>query len=245
MRKYEMIFFDWDGTAVESRAAPADAVANAMAPLLAAGVKLAAISGTSLHNIDGGKFAQRFEPQQRRNLYFGLDRGVNNYCFDICGNIIHIPGVKAGRDDILALHKVCFDFHLKLLKDYSLNTDIVFCRDEYCKIDIGSNISRGSNFFFTGDELDLINIGLRAHGYSGGIRGLIALAESLGREYVLPLKVTTDAKYIEMGFGTKSDNVDAILSQFELDAGSITDCFHTNRPHVSLDAPILVNLDTH
>ena len=119
---------------------------------------------------------------------------------------------------------MCFDFHLKLLKDYGLNTDIVFCRDDYCKIDIGPNINRGSNFFFTGDELELLNISLIAHGYNGGIRGLIALAESLGRECVLPLKATTDAKYIEMGYGTKSDNVDAILSHFELDAGSIPEC---------------------
>ena len=224
MRKYEVIFFDWDGTAVLSRKAPADAVALAMAPLLAAGVKLVIISGTSIGNIDGGNLAQRFKPEHRANLYFGLDRGANNYGFDMSGNIVAIPGVVAGRENVLALHRVCFDFHMELLIEYGLNTDIVFCRDDYCKIDVGANISRGDNQFFSGGELEQVNMNLASHGYSEGVRGLITLAESLGRKRGLVLKVTTDAKYIELGFGTKSDNVDAILSHLETDTRGAPDC---------------------
>ena len=69
MRKYKVIFFDWDGTAVVSRKAPADAAVKAMAPLLTAGVKLVVISGTSLQNIDGGKLAERFAPEHRLILF--------------------------------------------------------------------------------------------------------------------------------------------------------------------------------
>ncbi|MDR0444179.1 MAG: HAD family hydrolase [Treponema sp.] len=224
MRKYKVIFFDWDGTAVTSRKSPADAAAQAIAPLLAAGVKLVVISGTSFKNIDNGKFAQRFQPEHRGNLYFGLDRGVNNYGFDTDGKLITIPGVTADRKDILVLHQVCFDFHIKLLKDYDLNTDIVFCRDDYCKIDIGSNIFRGDNQFFSSGELERVNINLAWHGYAGGVRGLVALSRSLGVERGLQLKVTTDAKYIELGFSTKSDNVDAILSHLESAAEDVSDC---------------------
>lgn len=35
MKKYSAIFFDWDGTAVTSRRAPADEACKAMKPLLA------------------------------------------------------------------------------------------------------------------------------------------------------------------------------------------------------------------
>ena len=48
MKKYKAVFFDWDGTAVTSRTAPAEAAVSAMRPLLEKGVKLAVISGTTL-----------------------------------------------------------------------------------------------------------------------------------------------------------------------------------------------------
>ena len=55
MKKYKAIFFDWDGTAVLSRTAPVDQVVVPMKKLLAEGVKLAVISGTTINNIGDGK----------------------------------------------------------------------------------------------------------------------------------------------------------------------------------------------
>lgn len=52
--KPRAVFFDWDGTAVYSRKAPADAALSAMRPLLAQGVKLVIVSGTTIENIAGG-----------------------------------------------------------------------------------------------------------------------------------------------------------------------------------------------
>ena len=48
-KKYKAVFFDWDGTAVFSRKAPADAAVEAMRPLLQRGVKLAIISLSLIH----------------------------------------------------------------------------------------------------------------------------------------------------------------------------------------------------
>lgn len=238
MRKYGVIFFDWDGTAVTSRRAPADAAAQAMAPLLASGVKLAIISGTSLKNIDGGRLAKRFPPKDRANLYFGLDRGAHQYGFDGVGTLIELPGATAAKNDSLTLHRCCFDFHMKLLEDYGINTDIVFCRDGYCKIDIGTEISRGDNLFFTGGELERVNASLAAHGYTQGVRGLLALAEALGRERGLNLKATTDAKYVELGFGTKADNVNAILSHLEAMGITVADCCFWGDEYLKMDKGI-------
>ena len=45
LKQYKAVFFDWDGTAVTSRTAPAEAAVSAMRPLLEKGVKLAIVAG--------------------------------------------------------------------------------------------------------------------------------------------------------------------------------------------------------
>lgn len=75
MKKYKAIFFDWDGTAVISRKASADKVAEPMKRLLAEGVKLAVISGTTMENIAGGRLHEYFGIEERKNLFLGLGRG--------------------------------------------------------------------------------------------------------------------------------------------------------------------------
>lgn len=67
-KKYKAVFFDWDGTAVFSRKAPADAAVEAMRPLLQRGVKLAIISGTTIENLAGGKLAEYFTAKELENL---------------------------------------------------------------------------------------------------------------------------------------------------------------------------------
>ena len=73
-KNYKAIFFDWDGTAVMSRKAPADDAVQAMRPLLQKGVKLAIISGTTIENIAGGKLESYFTKAELENLYLGLGR---------------------------------------------------------------------------------------------------------------------------------------------------------------------------
>ena len=72
MKKYKAIFFDWDGTAVISRKASADKVAEPMKRLLAEGVKLAVISGTTMENIAGGRLHEYFGIEERKNLFLGF-----------------------------------------------------------------------------------------------------------------------------------------------------------------------------
>ena len=80
--KPRAVFFDWDGTAVYSRKAPADAALSAMKPLLAQGIKLVIVSGTTIENIAGGQIETYFTPEELRHLYLGLGRGAYNYAFD-------------------------------------------------------------------------------------------------------------------------------------------------------------------
>lgn len=211
MQKFKAIFFDWDGTAVLSRTAPAHPVIHAMYPLLEQGVQLVVISGTSYGNIAGGGLAEHFAPSCRTGLYLGLGRGAHNYSFTPDGKTTMLDGIVPDRATLLTLHRVCFQLHTHLFERYGYNTDIVFSRENYCKIDLGPNIARGDQLFFRGEELGQINRHLADCGYQDGISGLIQLAAELGKQNDLAVQSTTDAKFLEVGLGTKSDNVDTIL----------------------------------
>jgi len=227
MRKYGVNFFDWDGTAVLSRTAPTNKVIEAMEPLLQTGTQLVIISGTSYNNIAAGKLAEHFAPKLRSNLYMGLGRGAHNYSYDGDGNVAMLDGITPDRATLAKLHRTCFDLHEHLFEKYGYNTDIVFSRENYCKIDLGPDMDRGEHLFFKSGELERINDRLSEHGYKDGIRGLFDLAETVGKENGIAVKSTTDAKFLEVGFGTKSDNVNTILSHLETKYGVIADdcCF--------------------
>lgn len=211
-KKYKAVFFDWDGTAVFSRKAPADAAVEAMRPLLQRGVKLAIISGTTIENLAGGKLAEYFTAKELENLYLGLGRGAYNYNFQE-GKPFIFKNMVPPKEELLTIHRICFEIHQELKEKYDFNTDIVFSRPNYCKIDLMVENVRGENLFMQENELDVLKESLRTHGISGGLQGLINLAETIGEKYGIQVKPTCDAKYLEVGTTSKSDNVDCILNR--------------------------------
>jgi hypothetical protein len=122
-----------------------------------------------------------------------------------------LEGVLPDRAALLALHKACFELHEYMLAAYGLPSDIVFTRENYCKIDLCPDLARGDHLYFRSEELTRLNQRLALHGCLGGVRALLDLAVSFGRERGLRLHATTDAKYLEVGFATKSDNVNTIF----------------------------------
>lgn len=218
MKKYKAIFFDWDGTAVLSRKAPVDAVIAPMKALLSQGVRLAIISGTTMENLAGGHLEDYFTEKELQYLYLGLGRGAFNYRYEH-GKPVVFANCIPKTDTLLAIHKACYEVHAELLKTYGFSTDIVFTRPNYCKIDLMVENNRGEQLFFQENELEQLKESLKSHGFSGGMQGLIHLAEEKGRANGLSLSATTDAKYLEAGLSSKSDNVDTILSLFEKEAG--------------------------
>lgn len=213
MKKYRAIFFDWDGTAVLSRRAPVDEAVFRMRPLLDQGVKLAIISGTTYENIASGELHKHFTPAQLQNLFLGLGRGAFEYGFSVNGEPIVLTHRIPETDDILRIHDTCYQIHRKLLEQYDIDTDIIFSRPNYCKIDLMPNKSRGERMFLQEDEPILLQKMLAEHGVQGGIEELINMAESYG-EKTIPLKATSDAKFLEVGPTGKSNNADALFSLF-------------------------------
>lgn len=211
MQKYKAIFFDWDGTAVMSRKAPVDEIIVPMKKLLAQGVKLAIISGTTIENIGSGKLHTHFTKEELQSLFLGLGRGAYNYRFTVDGEPELFCDRTPDKEMLLLIHRVCFELHEKLLLLHDFPTDVVFSRPNYCKIDLMVSRDRGEQLFFQDSELVSVTDSLKAHGITGGLKQLIRMAEETGETHGLPLSATTDAKYLEVGPTSKSDNVNVLL----------------------------------
>lgn len=215
MKQYKAIFFDWDGTAVQSRKAPIDQVAARMKRLLAKGIKLAVISGTTVENIGGGRLHEAFTAEERKNLYYGLARGAYNYHFDENGEPEIFCNMVPERETMVKVHRACYEVHERLFADYGFPTDIVFSRPNYCKIDLMVENDRGENLFFQDGELGRLKKSMEAHGIPGGLTGLLQMAAEAGERQGISLSATTDAKYLEAGLTSKSDNVGVILRELD------------------------------
>ena len=213
-KKYKAVFFDWDGTAVLSRKAPVEEIVGAMGPLLDQKVNLVIVSGTTMENIAGGKLETCFTKEQLAHLYLGLGRGAFNYRYENGQELIFsdmLPDKKLLGD----IHRICFDIHMELLEKYGLNTDIVFSRPNYCKIDLMVENQRGDNLFMQENELDMLKDCLKRHGVEGGLQGLLDISVAAGERYGITVKPSCDAKYLEVGISSKSDNVDRILEHLQ------------------------------
>lgn len=211
MKKYKAVFFDWDGTAVVSRKAPVQEVASSMRKLLHQGVKLVIVSGTTVENIAGGDLGRYFSADELSHLYMGLGRGAYNYGFTKEKEPELISAVIPDIQERLLIHKTCYDIHAELLGQFGINTDIVFSRPNYCKIDLMVDLNRNEQLFLQPDEIGKVNALLKSHDYQNGILGLIKMAEKKGAENGVKIKATTDAKYLEAGMTLKSDNVDFFM----------------------------------
>lgn len=225
MKKYKAIFFDWDGTAVISRNAPIDDIIPLMANLLTNGIILVVISGTTYENIAHGQLHKYLPKEALQNLYLGLARGAYNYTFSIVGKPILKFEEKINLQKLLTMHSIAFEVHQLLLSTYQYPTDIVFSRPNYCKIDLLVEHDRMGELYLHPEEIQSLNQALSEHGYKGGIQELIEEVIGIGRKHGIPLKVTTDAKYLEIGLTTKADNVDYFLKEIILKKSiPINDC---------------------
>lgn len=210
---YQAVFFDWDGTAVLNRSAPVEEVAAAMRDVLDHGKILIIISGTTWEKIGGGTFNSHFTPEQLSRLYLGLGRGAYNYGFDEAGNLKLLGHCIPDRAGKLMVDQVAFEVHQKLYEQFGLSTDVVFSRPNYCKIDLMVDVDRGDALFLQESEIDQLETILSRHGIAGGVVQVIEMAERIAQEHGMPMKATTDAKYLELGLSTKSNNVDFFMEQ--------------------------------
>lgn len=239
MKNYKAIFFDWDGTAVLSRRAPADEAIEAMKPLLRRGMKLIIVSGTTIENIAQGRLEELFTKEEAANLYLGLGRGAYNYAFDEKGKAYVFQDELPDKELLLKIHSICFDIHMQLLEKYDFETDIVFTRPNYCKIDLMVKQQRGTSLFMQDSEIDWLKNSLKEHGIEGGLQELLEMAKVIGEKYGVKVAPTCDAKYLEVGISSKSNNVDTILKKLEEESGlTAADCSFWGDEYVGIEPGI-------
>lgn len=143
------------------------------------------------------------------------------------------------KEELLKIHKVCFEVHQELKRRYDFDTDIIFSRPNYCKVDLMVNNFRDQSLFMQESEVKRLRNLLQIHGMTGGLKELIELAEKTGCQYGVKVKTTCDAKYLEIGNTSKSDNVDCILEKICLETTlSPRECVYLGDEYVGIEKGI-------
>ena len=237
-KRYKAIFFDWDGTAVKTREEPVDGITALMKPLLGKGVKLIIISGTTYDRIADGRLHEYFTETELEHLYLGLARGAHNYSFEAGMPVLHEEFLPAMEEKI-KIHDVGYRMHRQLLMEHGLESDIVFTRPNYCKLDLMVEHDRSGSLFLQEGETEMVQKMLRGHGIAGGLTEITGMAEKTGEETGITVKATTDAKYLEVGLTTKSDNVDYFTEHVLTEEGiNIAECCFWGDEYMYLDEGI-------
>lgn len=219
MKRYKAIFFDWDGTAVQCRHADPRRVLAAMERVLLGGTILVIVSGTTYGNLCEGRLEELLSVRALQNLYLGLARGNYDYAYNAAGKPFLLTDSTPNQEMTLRLHDAVYALHRRLLSQNRFLTDIVFSRPNYCKVDLMvENARAAESLFLQESEVGQVNALLAEHEIEGGLSGLLTLAEQIGSDMGLQLKATTDAKYLEVGYTTKSDNVNRLMDILGLDA---------------------------
>ncbi len=204
--RYRLIAFDWDGTAVTSRAERPDALAAVMEDLLSAGVTLVVITGTNAKNVSG-QVAPLLSVAARQRLFLMVNRGSEVYAYDTAGELEQLWLRTATAAEEAALDRVANGVRDHLAADDGLEVGIIRDRLNRRKIDLIPTAEWADPpKDRIGELLDAVNERLAAA--PGGIGAVIELTRRLSQQEGLPdARITTDVKHIEVGLTDKSDSI--------------------------------------
>jgi trehalose/maltose hydrolase-like predicted phosphorylase len=205
-RRYRLIAFDWDGTAVTSRAERPDELGAAMESLLCAGITLVVITGTNAHNVSG-QIAPLLSVAARQRLYLMVNRGSEVYAYDTDGELERLWLRTATPEEDAALDRIADGVRDRLAAEHGLEIGIIRDRLNRRKIDLIPTPEWADPPKERIGEL-LAAVTERLTPVPGGIGAVIALTQQLSTDEGLPdARITTDVKHIEVGLTDKSDSI--------------------------------------
>ena len=204
--RYRLIAFDWDGTAVTSRAQKADELARAMAALLDQGVTLVIITGTNAKNV-AGQIAPLLSPASLARLYMMVNRGSEVYAFDEEGRPERLWLREATAEEEQALDRTADAVRDELRSEYGVEIEIVRDRLNRRKLDLIPEPEWADPpKDRIGELLDAVQ--KRLEPVPGGIGAVIDMTARAATEAGLPdARITTDVKHVEVGLTDKSDSI--------------------------------------
>lgn len=204
--RYRLVAFDWDGTAVASRAERPVELAEVMESLLNAGITLVVITGTNAKNVSG-QIAPLLSAAARQRLFLMVNRGSEVYAYDGAGELERLWLRTATASEEAALDRIANGVRDHLAAENGLEIGIIRDRLNRRKIDLIPTpewADPPKNRI--GDLLEAVTERLAA--VPGGIGAVIALTQRLSVQEGLPdSRITTDVKHIEVGLTDKSDSI--------------------------------------
>jgi hypothetical protein len=219
-RRFKIIAFDWDGTAVKDRTAPVDEILPRLEALMALDVKIVIITGTHLGNPDK-QFCSKVRPALKRNLFACVNRGGEVYGFDEAGRPVRLRGREATAEENRKMDRVSVELEREFKARYGLDVAIIYDRFNRRKLDIiplpeWADPPKAR----IGELLVAVQRRLDEHGVAGGIQTLIDRLDEKCREVGIELRITTDVKHLEYGLSDKADSVDWIINELARGLGA-------------------------
>lgn len=205
--RFEALLFDWDGTAVASRKADASEVRKTVEDLCELGMVVAIVTGTNIDNVDPQLLTRPHGPGR---LYLGLNRGSEIFRVKEDGaRLVHRR--KSTQKEEKALDKAAA-LIVEWLSGRGLECEIVSDRLNRRKIDlIPLKKWQDPPKAQIGELYQATMARLKKAGFSS-LSAVVTLATAACQAQGLEAKITSDAKYVEIGLTDKSDSAHWIFS---------------------------------
>lgn len=217
-RRYRLIAFDWDGTAVRDRREEPDTLGRLLHELTARGVLVFVITGTHFGNLDR-PWLRSLPPSSRRRLTVAANRGSEVWGFDGEGAPVLLWRRVASAEEERLLTEAA-DALAAELEARGLKVGRVYDRLNRRKIDLipepewadppKSRIA---------ELLEAVQARLRRAGWNGLGDVLNRAAEIAQARGLRGPRITTDAKHVEIGLTDKGDAVDWMMRELAAPQG--------------------------
>ncbi len=205
LRDFRLVAFDWDGTAVVSRAEQPGALAQSMERLLREGIVLVVITGTNAANVSG-QIAPLLSVEARSRLYLMVNRGSEVYAYDSAGDLELLDRREATDAENTALDRAAAEVQRELGR-HGIDVQIISNRLNRRKVDLIPEPEWADPPKAQIGEL-LEAVERRLAPLAGGLGGAIELANEISRrEGLTDARITSDVKHIEIGLTDKSDSI--------------------------------------
>jgi hydroxymethylpyrimidine pyrophosphatase-like HAD family hydrolase len=206
-RRFDLIIFDWDGTAVPDRFTDVPDLNRALESLLVHDIWLSPVTGTKVENLEEHSLAL-LSPQARAGtLFVCTNRGSEVWAYDPDGSRRLVWGLQATEEQERQLSDAAEELQRRL-RERGLETEIVYKRLNRRKIDLiplpeWADPPKAR----IADLIAATRARVRAAGFAE-ISGVIDLAADVARQSGLgDPRITSDGKYVEIGLTDKGDSV--------------------------------------
>ncbi len=219
-RPFNIIAFDWDGTAVVNRAADATSVRQAIERLLDLGVYVVVITGTNFQNVDR-QLSSAIRGPHKRRLFVLTNRGSEVYGFAEDSHPILLWHRVASPEEDRQLTEIADAVRDAIEARTGLRIEVIYNRLNRRKIDL-IPVPEWADppKSVIGDLLQAVESRLVSGGLSGGLREAFRLTEEMAAAKGLPqARITSDVKHIEVGLTDKEDSIRWLIEQLAPRAG--------------------------